>query len=114
MSREERTRPSRSDETPPGPHPTMREGLLTLVDDPARVAATSRLLPRSAAYGSLDQLADLAAHLLGAPSAQISLLTTAQTVAGGWGLGENAKDQPTPLEDSLCTLTASSGAPRTR
>ncbi|GAC1597820.1 MAG: hypothetical protein NVS3B21_22740 [Acidimicrobiales bacterium] len=85
--------------------------MAALVDDPERIASAVRLLPRAATVDPLDKLADLAAHLLGAASAQISLLTTDQTVAGGSGLAEGASSGPTALEDSLCAVAASSGVP---
>ena len=111
MSTDEETRPPRVDEARVARDRPLDPRLWSFVDDPKRVAATARLFPGAAARKSLDQLADLTAHLLGAPSAQISLLTTAQTVAGGSGLGELSSREPTDLEDSLCTVTASSGAP---
>ena len=58
---------------------------------------------------ALDRLADLARRLLGAESAQISLLSEVQTVAGTAGLPP--LEVVSPLEDSLCTVTARSGAP---
>jgi len=60
---------------------------------------------------ALDRLADLARRLLGAASAQVSLLTDVQTVAGGAGLAPGAERSTGPLEDSLCTVTARLAAP---
>jgi PAS domain S-box-containing protein len=60
----------------------------------------------------LDRLSGLAARLLNAGSAQVSLLTDVQVVAGGVGLGALAVSQgPTPRAESLCTVTASSARP---
>ncbi len=59
----------------------------------------------------LDRLADLAARLLHAPAAQVSLLTHEQLVAAGSGLPPGTVGSTGPLEDSLCTVTVEHGAP---
>ncbi len=59
----------------------------------------------------LDRLAALAARLLGSSSAQVSLLTDVQTVAGGAGLAPGVVGAQTPLADSLCTVTVATGGP---
>ena len=60
---------------------------------------------------ALDRLADLARRLLGAASAQVSLLTDVQTVVGGAGLAPGSERSAGPLEDSLCTVTARLAGP---
>jgi PAS domain S-box-containing protein len=60
---------------------------------------------------ALDRLADLARRLLGAQSAQVSLLTDVQTVLGGAGLGPGVIGAPSDLSDSLCTVTVAGGGP---
>ncbi len=81
------------------------------LDAPERVAAASRLVP-TGANATLDQLCVLAARLLGTDSAQVSLLTDSQYVAGGVGLGAAAaKAGPTPRQESLCTVTAGGARP---
>lgn len=67
-----------------------------------------RLLPPPGGLPALDRLAELAAQLLNAPSAQVSLLTEQQTVTGAAG---SASRGTSPLPDSLCTVTAGSGRP---
>ena len=82
------------------------------LDEASRVAAARRLVPRVPGNATLDRLTGLAARLLGTGSAQVSLLTDHQTVVGGAGLGAIAVGAgATPLEDSLCTVTAASGEP---
>ncbi len=76
---------------------------------PAEAATARRLLPRGGSSPSLDRLADLAARLLRAPSAQVSLLTEVQIIAGGSGLAPGSVGSGGRLEDSLCTATANSG-----
>ncbi len=72
--------------------------------------AAFRLLPGPGGNPALDRLAALAARLLSCPSAQVSLLTATQVVAGGVGLAVMARDD-SPLDDSLCTVTAASAGP---
>ena len=62
--------------------------------------------PRPAARPALDRLAELAARLLGTDHSQISLLTDVQVVAAGGGLPPGSVDATSPLEESLCTVTA--------
>jgi PAS domain-containing protein len=65
----------------------------------------------AASRPALDRLAELARRLLGTASAQVSLLTEVQTVAGGAGLAPGAVGSTGPLADSLCTVTAAQRAP---
>ena len=82
-----------------------------LLADPARVAAARRIQPSPDTRRALDQIAGLAARLLGVGSAQVSLLSDVQLVAAGHGLGEDAVGAVGPLHESLCTLTAAAGEP---
>lgn len=75
---------------------------------PTDAEAARRLLPRHG-HGGVDRLADLAAQLLGADSAQVSLLTEVQTIAGATASG--AAGDESPLADSLCSVTARGGGP---
>ncbi|QNN51581.1 GAF domain-containing SpoIIE family protein phosphatase [Nocardioides mesophilus] len=88
------------------------EPLVIDLGDPGRLAAVTRLLPATAGNATLDRLCALAARLLGTGSAQVSLLSDAQLVAAGAGLGRPVPGQlPSPLGQSLCTVTAASGRP---
>ncbi|WP_133412042.1 SpoIIE family protein phosphatase [Vallicoccus soli] len=60
---------------------------------------------------ALDRIAGLAARLLSSSSAQVSLLTEVQTVAGGAGLPTGVLGADTPLSESLCAVTAALGRP---
>ena len=82
-----------------------------LADDGQRTSAASRLLPGVGQTPALNRLAALAARLLASPSAQVSLLTTTQTIAAGSGLPEGAVGSQGSMEDSLCTVTAALGGP---
>ena len=78
---------------------------------PSRASAARRLAPGEAGSQALNRLAELAARLLGAGSAQVSLLTDVQLVAAGAGQAVASVGLEGPLEESLCTVTAASGAP---
>ncbi|MCW2621316.1 MAG: putative sensor protein [Frankiales bacterium] len=73
--------------------------------------AALRLLAAGTANPGLDRLVGLAARLLAATSAQVSLLTSVQTVAAAHGLPTGTVGSTGPLDQSLCTVTASLGAP---
>ena len=62
-------------------------------------------------HPALNRVAALAARLLGAPAAQVSLLSDVQTVRAAAGLGPGAEGGTSPLGDSLCTVTAIAGTP---
>jgi PAS domain S-box-containing protein len=82
------------------------------LDDPRRIAAAIRLEQSVSGNEVLDRLSGLAARLLNAGSAQVSLLTDVQVVAGGVGLGAVAMSHgPTARQDSLCGVTAASDRP---
>ena len=74
----------------------------------ARASTARRLVPDYGTSTSLNRLAELAANLLGAPAAQISLLSDVQYVAGGYGLADGAVGAESPLEQSLCMVTGGS------
>ncbi|MGZ4549897.1 MAG: SpoIIE family protein phosphatase [Blastococcus sp.] len=84
---------------------------VALRQNPARAQETRRLRPLSGDTAGLDRLAELAASLLGAGAAQISLLEHVQVVAGGSGLAPGAVGSTGPLEESLCTVAAGGGKP---
>ena len=107
---------------PSGPVPTGdREGapgdVLTaalaegLRGDRDRVSAVRRVEAAAVGSRALERLAHLAARLLDAGSAQVSLLGDLQTVAGGAGLAPDSVGGQGPLADSLCTVTAGGQGP---
>lgn len=85
--------------------------LAELLADPVRSRAAARLLPQRGRRSVLDRLAALAAELVGAPSAQVSLLAEEQTVVAGAGEASTEVGERSDLEDSLCSVTAASRAP---
>lgn len=78
--------------------------------DPARAAAAS-YLAGTAPRAALDRLARLAARLLGARAAQISVIGDEQFVAGIHGVALPVEDLVSPAADSLCSVTVARGAP---
>jgi PAS domain S-box-containing protein len=82
-----------------------------LRSDPARLEDARRMTPREIGPDGLERLAEFAARLLGTPSSQISVLADEQVVAAGFGLLPGTVGQVTPLEESLCTVTAAEGGP---
>ena len=80
-----------------------------VLDDPVRQAAVSRLLGSGTRSEGLDRLTALAATLLDVRHAQVSLLGADQHVASSYGPG--SAEGPTPVVDSLCTVTVRSGGP---
>ena len=82
-----------------------------LLGDPARVAAVRRVLQGGTTAEGLDRLTRLAADLLEAPRAQVSLLAEEQVVASAFGLELGPGERVGALADSLCTVTVKLGAP---
>ena len=78
----------------------------TLRRDELRVREAERLRPRDGGNVALDRLAELAARLLGVRSAQISLLDDVQLIAGAAGAAAGSVGEESPLDESLCTVTA--------
>ena len=85
---------------------------LSVLSDPGRVAAVERLIASGPSGRYVQRLTALAARLLDAPCAQVSLLgEDDQKVAAGAGFPW-AEDAPrTPAKDSLCSVTAALGRP---
>lgn len=83
-----------------------------VLSDAGRLAAVRRLLARGRPPAGLADLTALAARLLSAESAQVSLLGEDEQVVAAL-TGPHAADAPRtgPLQESLCTVTVASGAP---
>ena len=84
---------------------------LDLLGDPARVAAVRRVLQGGTVASGLDRLTRLAADLLDAPRAQVSLLAEEQVIASIFGTELPVDQRVGALADSLCTVTVRLGAP---
>ncbi len=98
-------RPSRT-----GPVASTRAAAEVLQADVPRTRAARRLRLRDANV-VLDRLGELAARLLGAPLAQISLLDDVEVVVAGTGLPPGTVGRESPLEATACAVPAAEGAP---
>jgi PAS domain-containing protein len=89
-----------------GPRPD-----LSVLAERSRVERVERLVARASGQ-RLDALCALLADILGAPVAQVSLLTGSEhIIAGAHGLPAAALRHRWPLEESLCAVTVAAGAP---
>jgi PAS domain S-box-containing protein len=79
--------------------------------DPYRVAAARRLLEEAAGPAAFDRLSALAARLVGAPHAKVTLVTDADVVIGGHALPAGAVGGPAPLTGPFSDLVVRTGAP---
>ena len=73
--------------------------------DPHRIAAARRLLLEVPGPAAFDRLSGLAARLLGAGHAKVTLFTDADTVVGGHGLPPGVVGGPALLTGALSALT---------
>ena len=76
-----------------------------------RRAAAARRLAAGDRRSALDRLCELATALLDTESAQVSVVSDVQVVAGGAGGARASVGQQSPAEDSLCTVTMLGEAP---
>ncbi len=81
------------------------------LDDPARLAAVRRIVVPGPRSEALDRLTALAANLLRASSAQVSVIGEHQLVLGLSGPDLAEEEWGGPREDSLCTVTVRSDGP---
>ncbi|MDP3711296.1 MAG: SpoIIE family protein phosphatase [Mycobacteriales bacterium] len=85
---------------------------LSVLLDPARVNAVERIVLDAPGQVRVQDLTRLAAAVLGADYAQVSLLGAAeQHVAALHGAELDDSGRRSPVEASLCTVTAAFGAP---
>jgi PAS domain S-box-containing protein len=79
--------------------------------EPGRVAAARRLLTEVSGPASYDRLSGLAARLVGAGHAKITLFTDQDLVVGGHGLPPGVVGGPALLTGALSAMVVTSGAP---
>jgi serine phosphatase RsbU (regulator of sigma subunit)/PAS domain-containing protein len=75
------------------------------------VQAALRLRPAEPGNPALDRISELAARLLGARSAQVSLIDDVLLVAGGAGDAAATVGTEIPVEESFCGLAVAGRAP---
>ena len=77
-----------------------------------RTAAVRRLESTALGSRALQRLTGLAARLLGADAAAVSLLGDVETVVSGDGLPTGEPGQAGPAADSLCAVALAAGRRR--
>jgi PAS domain S-box-containing protein len=93
------------------PAVTTPHQLLAGAEGMARAIAARRLVPGAEGSPALARLAELAARLLGAEAAQVSLLSEVQDVAAAAGTVAHTVGTAGPIDESLCTVTLMAGEP---
>lgn len=93
---------------PTTPANPSTDGVLT---EPARVAAARRLLSEVVGPASYDRLSGLAARLVGARHAKVTLFTDQDLVVGGHGLPPGVVGGPALLTGPLSAIVVSTGDP---
>jgi PAS domain S-box-containing protein len=79
--------------------------------DPHRIAAARRLMVEVRGPAAYDRLSALAARLLGAGHAKVTLFTDQDTVVGGFGLPPGVVGGPALLTGALSAITVAQGRP---
>lgn len=79
--------------------------------DVAGRLAHARRLARAGSLPELDRLAEHVAALLGAPSAQVSIISDVQTVVGATGAASALVGTESASAESLCTVTVDAAVP---
>ncbi|MGY1752217.1 GAF domain-containing protein [Blastococcus sp. SYSU D01042] len=79
--------------------------------DPVRIAAARRLLSEVSGPAAYDRLSGLAARLVGAGHAKVTLFTDADLVVGGHGLPPGVVGGPALLTGPLSAMVVASGSP---
>ncbi|MBB3086809.1 SpoIIE family protein phosphatase [Geodermatophilus sabuli] len=93
----------------PLPSPLPRG--VDVLRDPHRIAAARRLLVEVAGPAAFDRLSALAARLVGAGHAKVTILTDQDTVVGGYGLPPGVIGGPALLTGAISAITVRRGAP---
>jgi GAF domain-containing protein len=91
----------------PGAGPFDGDGELAAV----RTRYARRVTGHPEGIPALSRMADLAARLVGAGSAQVSIVSDVLTVMGGSGDAAASVGEVSPAEDSVCTVTVHESAP---
>ncbi|MBJ7454196.1 MAG: GAF domain-containing protein, partial [Blastococcus sp.] len=81
------------------------------VGDPVRIAAARRLLWEVSGPAAYDRLSGLAARLVGAGHAKVTLFTDQDLVVGGHGLPPGVVGGPALLTGPLSAMVVASGSP---
>jgi serine phosphatase RsbU (regulator of sigma subunit)/PAS domain-containing protein len=80
------------------------------IEDGERLSAVRRLESTALGSRALQRLAELAVRVLEVDAAQVSLLGDVDLLVGGAGMPPGALGRRLPLAESICAVTASTGA----
>ncbi|WP_233489468.1 SpoIIE family protein phosphatase [Blastococcus sp. TF02-9] len=89
----------------------MSSAVEDVLVDPVRIAAARRLLSEVPGPAAYDRLSRLAARLVGAGHAKVTLFTDEDLVVGGYGLPPGVVGGPALLTGRLSAMVVSGGAP---
>src|SRR3954462_14258397 len=87
------------------------EGVEDLLQDPHRIAAAHRLLVEVPDHATFDRLSGLAARLVGAGHAKVTLFTDQDLVVGGYGLPPGVIGGPALLTGALSAIVVRQALP---
>ncbi|MGY1635396.1 SpoIIE family protein phosphatase [Geodermatophilus sp. SYSU D00742] len=93
------------------PLPSPSSGDPDVLRDPHRIAAARRLLVEVSGPAAFDRLSALAARLVGARHAKVTLFTDQDTIVGGYGLPPGVIGGPALLTGAISAITVRRGAP---
>ncbi len=89
----------------------VRAASVDPLHDPMRIAAARRLLHEVAGHAAFDRLSGLAARLVGAGHAKVTIFADEDLVIGGYGLPEGVVGGPALLTGALSAITVRQAAP---
>src|SRR3954468_4411662 len=100
-----RLRPALTGGGRPAVPATSTTGVPDPLTDPHRIAAARRLLDEVSGHAAFDRLSALAARLVGAGHAKVTLFTDHDVVVGGHGLPPGVIGGPALLTGALSAIT---------
>src|SRR4051794_22634646 len=89
---------------------TSTTGVPDALTDPHRIAAARRLLDEVSGHAAFDRLSALAARLVGAGHAKVTLFTDHDLVVGGFGLPAGVGGGPAGAARAPAAVTPGPGA----
>ncbi len=93
------------------PGPQVTAAVEDALSDPVRIATARRLLSEVSGPAAYDRLSGLAARLVGARHAKVTLFTDEDLVVGGHGLPPGVVGGPALVTGALSAMVVTSGSP---
>ena len=91
--------------------PSAAAGSVAPLHDPHRIAASRRLMLEVHGHAAFDRLSGLAARLVGAGHAKVTLFAEEDRVVGGYGLPDGVIGGPALLTGALSAIVVGTAAP---